>query len=132
MHQPTHRRINPRQLRVGPPPDGTDLRAVADSVRYVGSEYHKDLPSFAGQAIRPLPDREVCPRDLAHRQVQVQHWLEEGIRQGHFSSHWEGGYPRYVWRREGNVVYAARLINSGNGEYKGFPLLSDESVRDLP
>jgi hypothetical protein len=105
---------------------------VRARARYVGSEYHKDLPSFAGQTIRPLPDREVCPRDLAHRQVEIQQWLAEAIQHGHFSPYWEGGFPRYVWHRDGEVVYAARLINRGNGEDKGFPLLPDEKVKDLP
>ena len=132
MRQPKHRRVNPSQLCVGPPPEGTDLAGVAGRARYVGSEYHKDLPSFAGQAIRPLPDREVCPRDLAHRQADIQHWLEEAIQRRQFSPYWEGGFPRYVWHREGEVVYAARLINRGTGEYKGFPLLPNEKVKGLP
>ena len=132
MRQPTHRRVNPRQLCVGPPPEGANLADVAGRVRYVGSEYHKDLPSFAGHTIRPLPDREVCPRDLTHRQADIQQWLEEAIRRGQFNSYWEGGFPRYVWHREGEVVYAARLINCGSGEYKGFPLLPTENVKGLP
>jgi hypothetical protein len=105
---------------------------VGAKARYVGSQYHKDLPSFAGQAIRPLPDREVCPRHLALRQADIQRWLAEAIAHGHFSAYWEGGFPRYVWHRDGDVVYAARLTNRGGGEYKGFPLLPDEKVRGLP
>ncbi len=35
---------------------------------------------------------------------------------------WENGYPRYVWYLDEDVLYEARLTNSGNGEYHGYPL----------
>jgi hypothetical protein len=31
-------------------------------------------------------------------------------------------YPRYVWHLDADVLYEARLTNSGNGEYHGYPL----------
>lgn len=48
------------------------------------------------------------------------------MRSGAVGAPWEGDFPRYVWRREGDVVYEARLINREIGEYKGYPLQRDE------
>jgi hypothetical protein len=117
---------------VGHPPVGVNLTDVALQVRYIGSVYHKDVPSFAGQVPRPRPDASICPRHLAWRQADILVWLQNAIRLGHCGTLWEGGFPRYVWHREGAVTYEARLINSRNGEYKGFPLEADENVRGLP
>ena len=33
-----------------------------------------------------------------------------------------GQFPKYVWHRAGDRVYEGRLINSTNGEYKGYEL----------
>jgi hypothetical protein len=132
MRAPKRKRTNPKHLAVGIPPEDADLAAVADSVRYVGSVYHKDVPSFAGQVPRPRPDASVCPRHLAWRQAEIQAWLSTAIRHGHCGQLWEGGFPRYVWHREGAVTYEARLINPHDGEYKGYPLETDETVRGLP
>lgn len=132
MHAPKRRRVNPKHLVVGTPPQGVNLSAVANQVRYVGSVYHKDILSFAGQVPRPRPDASICPRHLAWRQADVLIWLQGAIRQGHCGSLWEGSFPRYVWHREGGVTYEARLMNSRSGEYKGYPLEADETVRGLP
>lgn len=35
---------------------------------------------------------------------------------------WEGRFPRYVWHREGEVYYEARLTNRETGCYKGYPI----------
>lgn len=35
-------------------------------------------------------------------------------------------FPRYVWHREGDTVFEGRLVNRGNGSYKGFPLEKEE------
>jgi len=98
----------------------------------VGSVYHKDVPSFAGPVPRPRPHASICPRELAGQQRQIQVWLHGAIRQRQFGALWEGGFPRYVWHREGNLTYEARLVNHQAGEYKGYPLEADEKVQGLP
>jgi hypothetical protein len=115
---------------VAPPPDGKNLEAVARKASYVGSPEHKDTPSFAGQP-RPRADAAICNRNLAERQTQVTKWLKRAIRNGH-CAHWEGDFPRYVWHREAGTVYEARLVNQGNGQYKGYPLNSGEWPENLP
>jgi hypothetical protein len=69
---------------------------------------------------------------LAVKQTQVTKWLKKAIRKGSVSAHWEGGFPRYVWHREDGTVYEARLVNQGKGEYKGYPLNTEEWPQNLP
>lgn len=40
-------------------------------------------------------------------------------------------FPRYIWFKQGDVAYEGRLVNSGSGEYKGWPLARDEWPDDL-
>ncbi|MDE0161214.1 MAG: hypothetical protein OXL98_05695 [Acidimicrobiaceae bacterium] len=53
-------------------------------------------------------------------------WLRSAIRAGSTGEPWEGGFPRYVWHREWDTVFEARLVNRGNGSYKGYPLKDRE------
>lgn len=104
---------------------------MAARASYIGSPEHKDTPSFAGQP-KPRADAAICDRTLASKQMQVTRWLRKAIRLGSASSYWEGDFPRYVWHREGDVVYEARLVNHVKGEYKGYPLNREEWPGNLP
>lgn len=105
-------------------PEGVNLHAVAAGVKYVGSPEHKDTITAAGMP-RPRPDASLCPRP-ANDMVLVGGWLQSAIRSGSTGDRWEGGFPRYVWHKQDDIVYEARLINSGNGTYKGSPLSDHE------
>lgn len=35
---------------------------------------------------------------------------------------WEGEFPRYVWYKEGPLVFEGRLVNRAIGACKGYPL----------
>ena len=48
------------------------------------------------------------------------------MKKGCVSAFFEGEFPRYVWYKDGRVVYEARLINKTLGQYKGYPLNDDE------
>ncbi|MBV9497632.1 MAG: hypothetical protein JOZ54_25580 [Acidobacteria bacterium] len=58
-------------------------------------------------------------------------WLREAITRGAFGTLWEGNFPRYVWFKDGDVVYEGRLINRELGEYKGYPLEQNEWPPEL-
>jgi len=58
-------------------------------------------------------------------------WLKRAVTNGHYGEMWEGGYPRYLWYRDGELVYEARLVNRVSGEYKGYPLERDEIPRGI-
>ena len=107
----------------------TDLNDLANRVTYVGSPEHKDFPSFAGQPKR-RSDASICPRHIRDAET-VTEWLRAAIRRGVTGSPWENGFPRYAWHKQEHTVYEARLINRGNGEYKGYPLNDDEWPRGI-
>ena len=130
MRKPGHQRDNPKARRVVPPPDGVDLVEVAESCRYVGSRYHKLGRGFTGTSGRRRPDASICPGDLNDRQDLVERWLRDAVKAGQIGA-WERGFPRYVWHREGDMVFEARQGSSGSGEYHGYPLTPKQRVRGL-
>ena len=101
------------------PPD-IDLDSLANRVTYVGSPEHKDIPSFAGRP-HPRADASLCPREIRDVEV-VTEWLRSAIRQGATGGLWEGGFPRYAWYKHEDTVFEGRLVNRGDGSYKGYPL----------
>ena len=117
------RRRRPRKRTIDVPPN-TDLEGLAGRVEYEGSPEHKDIPSFAGRP-RLRADASCCPREITDREV-VSGWLRSAIRRGAMGAPWEGEFPRYVWYKRDNTVFEARLVNRGNGSYKGYPLDKDE------
>jgi len=110
---------------LGEVPEGVDLVQVAERVAYVGSPEHKDTPSFAGSP-RPRADATICDRSFVGQQALLSERLREAVRRGGVGGRWEGGFPRYVWHKEGDTVYEARLVNQESGEYKGWALREDE------
>jgi hypothetical protein len=130
MKRPAFQRNNPKVRRVREPPPGVDLAVVAESCCYVGSPYHKDRPGFAGMPHGRRPDASICPGHLASRRRLVQGWLREAIRNGQVGT-WNGGYPKYVWFRDGETVYEARQGSPGSAKYHGYPLQPEHEVRGL-
>lgn len=63
--------------------------------------------------------------------AKLTRWLRKAIRKGATGAPWEGGFPRYVWYKDGNTVYEGRLVNRELGHYKGYPLTSDEWPRKI-
>jgi hypothetical protein len=111
---------------LAPAPEGVNVEAICDQVKYVGSAEHKDTPSFAGEP-RPRADAAICDRSLAGSQDLLTDMLRAAIRKRAFGGLWEGGFPRYVWHRpDTETLYEARLVNREAGWYKGFPLDRDE------
>ena len=130
MRKPGYQRDNPKARRVQRPPPGVDLARVADSCRYVGSPYHKATRSFAGTARGRRPDASLCPGDLVDSRDRVECWLRQAVRAGRVGA-WDGGFPRYVWHREGDTVFEARQGSPGSGEYHGYPLEPKQVVKGL-
>lgn len=126
----TPKRRRPRVRKLMDPPPGTDLERIASQVSYVGSPEHKDRPSFAGQP-RPRADASICDPGLAMTQDQLTEHLQTAVRNGRIGAPWEGEFPRYIWCRIGEAVYEARLVNRGNGAYKGYPLEPEERPQGI-
>jgi hypothetical protein len=128
MRAPRRKRPLPRKIS-GILPADVDLNAIATRVAYVGSPEHKAYPSSAGGPF-PRPDASKCDPSFRGRESMLTEWIRHGIRSQYVSGPWDNGLPRYVWYLDesGGVrtVYEARLMNQGNGEYKGYPLNPDE------
>lgn len=122
MRTPSRRRPMVRAIVAADP---ERLAAAARRATYVGSPEHKEGPSFAGQP-RPRADASMCDPALANQQRRIIGWLRKAIRLGTVGGYWESDFPRYVWSRQGERVYEARLTNADLGQYKGYPLAVDE------
>ena len=121
MRAPQRKRPRKRVICV---PSDVDLYSLAERATYVGSPEHKDVPSFAGQP-RLRADASCCPREIADRKL-VKGWLRTAIRRGATGAPREGGFPRYVWHKDGGTIFEGRLVNRGSRSYKGYPLGEDE------
>ena len=119
------KRKRPQLRCIQPPPEGIDGPDLASRVKYVGSPEHKTGPSFAGTP-RPRGDATKCDTSLSDRLVDIQKWLEHAFKVQCFGGPWENSFPRYAWCKVGGIVYEARLVNRGLGQYKGWQLESDE------
>ena len=104
---------------------------LATKVSYVGSPEHKDVPSFAGNPPRPRPDASICDRSLAQERDMVTDWIRQAVRCGTYGEYEENGFPRYLWYKKEQTVYEGRLVNSGQGTYKGYPLKTSEWPREI-
>ena len=126
MRVPQRRRMQRRRIYV---PPGTDLEQLARQVSDVGSPERKDFPSFAGRP-RMRADASRCPPEITDLEL-VNQWLRDAVRQGAVGDDWEGTFPRKIWYKDGDIVYEGRLVNRGNGEYKGYPISRDEWPRGI-
>jgi hypothetical protein len=95
------------------------MMEASSRARYTGSPYHRSSAREGPMAQRVgLTSR--CPPSWTN--IEATRVLRLAITEGHVSPIWEKGFPRHVWHLDGDVLYEARLTNSGNGEYHGYPL----------
>lgn len=106
-------------------PIGVDVDRAVREVTYVGSPEHKDTKSMAG-APKLRRNAAICDRSLAESRDTITEWVRNAIRKGLHSGDWQGNFPKYIWHREGNVVYEGRLVTPGRGDYKGYPIDADQ------
>jgi hypothetical protein len=98
--------------------------AIAARAIYAGSPEHK-VP-------HKRIDATACPADLGVGQEDLTAWIRKAIRAGAAGGLVEGGFPRYVWYRDGDRCFEGRLTNQGRGEYKGYPVEPEEVPEELP
>jgi hypothetical protein len=72
------------------------------------------------------PNATKCDTALSDRLSEIQLWLQHAFEVQCFGGPWEGDFPRYAWCKIGNIVYEARLVNRGLGQYKGWQLKLEE------
>ncbi len=115
-----------KRRKIGDWPEGAPLPdEVAENVRYVGSQEHKDHPSHVGPpALRS--DATPCEPHLTKDLDRNTEALRRGILKRCTSSVFEGGFPKYVWTWLDDDLYEARHINGPQGTYKGYKLTPPE------
>jgi hypothetical protein len=96
------------------------MKLAVGKVRYTGSPYHRSPGSKAGPIASRAGLASRCPPNWTN--LEATRVLRQAIIEGRVSMIWEHGYPRHVWHLDGDVLYEARLTNSENGEYHGYPL----------
>lgn len=99
-----------------------DRERASSAAKYIGSPEHK-LPNNRG-------DGSICPPHLEHMRNELTRWLKEAIHRGNIGGAIEGGFPRYAWHREQDSWFEARLTNQTLGEYKGYPITSEEAPKE--
>jgi hypothetical protein len=92
---------------------------LAERVRYLGSQEHKDYPSHAGE---PGLRSDATRCDPAITREQAEAVLKMAINWRCVSEQHENGFPRYVWGRLKGVLFQARLTNQEQGLYKGWAI----------
>jgi hypothetical protein len=120
--RPKHRIVS-RWPDDKPPPD-----EVAERASYVGSAEHKAYPSPAGHPALRSDASRCDPRYTQFDEITVV--LREAIERRCVGSIFEGDFPKYAWGWLDGQLYEARLINSMQGTYKGYPLEEIERPKD--
>ena len=126
------------------------LSRVSDLVRYVSSPYHRAKGSRFGQAgDRRWPHASKCPpkwnqfdADRALKNAVLEGNVSEEwkpfdadrdrkntVLEGNVSEEWKQRFPRFIWYKDDEVLYEARLSNEQAGQYHGYPL---EDEREWP
>ena len=88
-------------------------RIASSEARYTGSAYHRSSPR-EGPIAQRIGLTSRCPPNWTN--IEATRVLRIAIGLGRVSERWENGFPRYVWHLDDDVLYEARLTNSGTGE----------------
>lgn len=122
MRSPRRRRPARREIDRS---HSADLNDLASRAEYVGSPEHKSYPSPAGPPSLRV-DATKCDPVLHGNFATLTDWLQGAIRRGCVGGPWEGDFPKWVWGQHDNVLYEARQVVPGRGQYKGYALLASE------
>ena len=114
--------------RVATAPSADKLAYAAANAFYRPSEYH--CPGVGGRRLkfRPKPS-SICPRGWGDDEATDA--IREAIRRGNVSENWEDSFPRYVWHRDGEVLYEARHTRGPSGSFHAFPIEEIQAPRGL-
>jgi hypothetical protein len=104
------------------------LSRAARMAKYKSSPYHRSKGSnFGPAAHRRYPHASKCPSKW--NQLDADRVLKRAIEAGNVSQSWINKFPRFVWYKDGDDLYEARLSNETLGEYHAYPL---EDEREWP
>lgn len=109
------------------------LREWAEGATYGGNPEHKRNPGdFAlTPPARPRPGKTLCDGAEVFERAVAEDLLTNGILRGLVSVQERNGWPQNVWAvTENGVPLEAMLDNQETGNYHGYPMLSDDPLRE--
>jgi hypothetical protein len=108
-----------RPKRVDPQPDRSKIEIAAANAVYSPSNYH--CPGSKGEAPkRRVKYASICPKRWSTQAATEA--LRQALCNGHVSEAWEDGFPRYVWHKDGEVIYEARHTRGPHGTFHAYPI----------
>ena len=124
---------NPKRKLRRPAALELDVGRLAQECRYVGNPQHKRNPGDFGLTppSGPREGKTLCDGVQVFTRAGAQGLLSEGLRRGLISVQTRGGWPQNVWAVASNgTPLEAMLDNQDAGTYHGYPMLSDDPLRD--
>ena len=119
--------------RLAPAPAGFQAAAIAARVRYIPSGEHKTYPSPTNQwTISHKADKSKCDRFDHAEWPRVEQALRAAILAGCIDAEYRGDFPARAWAYINDTLHEARLSNTGDGSYHGFPLEYPEQFPNDP
>jgi len=109
------------------------LAALAELAVYGGNPEHKRNPGDFGLSppSLPRPGKTLCDGAQVFERAVAEALLKEGIERGLVSVQVRNGWPQNVWAVADNgVPLEAMLENQERGVYHGYPMLSDDPLRE--
>jgi hypothetical protein len=104
---------------VDPAPDPTMIAAAAARAVYAASEYH--CHGSKGEAPKKRAEyASICPKRWSSEAATQA--LRRALTNGQVSEAWEDGFPRYVWHKDGEVIYEARHTRGPHGTFHAYPI----------
>jgi len=122
------RALRCRSKRVHSAPDATALARAAANAVYSSSPYHCRGSKGQAPIVRAKP-ASICPRQWSDHEATEA--LRAALARGSVSEAWEDDFPRYIWHRDGNVVYEARHTGGTPGTFHAYPIEDIQIPRGL-
>ena len=113
-------------------PDMATREALLARVRYLGSGHHKIYPADYGLGrTNPRPTSSVCDAVKPVRLAEASELLRAGVLRAMFSTYSRDGFPKYIWSVSADgTVYEAKTHPNTPGQYHGYPLEKEDSMRN--
>jgi len=128
LRKPPRANISTGSKRVASFPNRVLIAVAAQKATYEPSHYHCRLPDGRPVRARAKP-ASLCPRDWTIPEATSA--LRSAILKEYVSEKWEDGFPRYLWLREGEVIYEARHTRGPHGLYHAYPITAAEAPSRL-
>lgn len=125
------RRFNPKRKLADAVSVAVDMGGAV--VRYTGNPQHKRNPRDFGldPPACPRTDKTLCDEAGVIDHAAAQALLARGLERGFVSQQSRNGFPQNIWSvDESGNAFEAQLENAEQGAYHGYPMPSNDPLRD--